>query len=164
MSYIILSNSPEPGAIATGKVCLYVGSDGRHYIKSSTGVVTALMPPEESGLNFIIGTGVSVISTGVRGHFLIPFNCRIEQATILALVSGSIVLDLWRDTYANFPPTAADSICGTSKPTLVSTNRSQDSTLSGWSTNLVRGDILAVNVDSASTVTQVTLALLLRRT
>jgi len=87
-----------------------------------------------------------------------------HRATLLADVSGSIVIDIWKDTYANFPPTVADTITASAKPTLASAQKAQDSTLTGWTTTIAAGDILAFNVDSITTVTRVTLSLKVRKT
>jgi hypothetical protein len=79
--------------------------------------------------------------------------------TLLADQPGSIVVDVWRDSYASFPPTAADTIAGTEKPTLESVQKNQDLGLSTWTTSMAAGDILAFNVDSAATVQRVTLSI-----
>jgi hypothetical protein len=84
--------------------------------------------------------------------------------TILADQAGSIVVDVWKDTYANYPPTNADSIAGTEKPTLSSAQQSQDLSLTTWTTTVAAGDILAFEVESATTVTRVTVALRGRKT
>jgi hypothetical protein len=76
---------------------------------------------------------------------------------LLADVSGSIVIDVRRDTYANYPPTGADSIAASAKPTLSAAVTNEDATLTGWTTAFSAGDVVGFNVDSASTVTQVTL-------
>jgi len=110
-------------------------------------------------LTFIIDGGGSAITTGQKGHLEIPFACTITQATLLADQSGSIVIDIWKDTYANFPPTVADTITASAKPTLSSAQKSQDSTLTGWTTAIAAGDILAFNVDSCTTCERVTLSL-----
>lgn len=115
-------------------------------------------------LNFLIDGGGSAIATGAKGDVVIDFDCVIESVTLLADQSGSIVVDLWKDTYANFPPTVADTITASAKPTLSSAAKSQDTTLTGWTTAITAGQTLRVNVDSAATVTRVTLALKLRRT
>lgn len=115
-------------------------------------------------LNFIIDGGGSAITTGVKGFIEIPFACTINQVTTLANQSGSIVVDIWKDTYANYPPTVADTITSSAKPTLSSATKAQDSTLTGWTTSVSAGDILGFNVDSATTVTRVTIALKLTRT
>lgn len=118
----------------------------------------------EAAIPFIIDGGGVVITTGVKGHVEVPFDCTIVSARLFADVSGSIVVDIWRDSYANFPPADADSITASAPPTLSSAVKSQDTTLTGWSKSLVAGDVLAFNVDSATTVTRVTLSLLVVRT
>lgn len=115
-------------------------------------------------ITIIIDGGGSAITTGQKGHLEIPFDCEIERATLLADVSGSIVIDIWKDTYANFPPTVADTITAAAKPTLAAAQKYQDATLTGWTKAIVAGDILAFNVDSAATVTRVTLALKVKKT
>lgn len=113
--------------------------------------------------DFIIDGGGSAITTGVKGDLVIDFDFTIKAATLLADQTGSIVIDLWKDTYANFPPTNADTITASAKPTLSSATKSQDATLTGWTVNGNAGDILRVNVDSVSTVQRVTLSLKLER-
>ncbi len=110
-------------------------------------------------LTFVIDGGGSAITTGIKGDIEVPFNCTIQQVTMLADQSGSIVVDIWKDTYANFPPTDADSITASAVPTISAATKSQDATLTGWTTSVSAGDILRYNVDSASTVTRVTVSL-----
>jgi len=128
--------------------------------------VVASWPQGSSGtasLTFVIDGGGSAITTGQKGHLEIPFACTIKQVTMLADQSGSIVVDIWKDTYANFPPTDADSITASAPPTISSAQKSQDSTLTGWTKSISSGDILAFNVDSCSTITRVTISLKVER-
>lgn len=118
----------------------------------------------ELTLTFIIDGGGSAITTGVKGDLEIPFACTIIAAALLADASGNIVVDIWKDTLANFPPTVADTITASAKPTLSTATNSQDVTLTGWTTTIAVGDILRFNVDSASTVKRVTLSLTVRKT
>jgi len=110
-------------------------------------------------ITFIIDGGGVAITTGQKGHLEIPFACTITGWTILADQSGSIVVDVWKDTYANFPPTVADTITGSEKPTLSSAQKNQDLNLTTWATAIAAGDILAFNVDSVATVTRITLSI-----
>lgn len=100
-----------------------------------------------------------VLTTGVKAYFEVPIAIRVTGWTLLADAVGSIVIDLWKDTYAAFPPTVADTITGSEKPTLAGVQKAQDLTLTTWTTDLAVGDILAINVDSVATVKQVTLTL-----
>lgn len=89
----------------------------------------------------------------------VPYSGTITKVSLLADATGSIVIDIWKDTYANYPPTVADTICAAAKPTLSSANKSEDSTLTGWTTSVTAGDVLKFNVDSVSGLTQVALLL-----
>lgn len=110
-------------------------------------------------LVFIIDGGGSAITTGIKGDLIVDFGCTIQSVTLLADQSGSIVVDIWKDTYANYPPTNADSITASAKPTISTATKSQDSTLTGWTTSISAGDILRFNVDSITTCQRVTVAL-----
>jgi hypothetical protein len=112
-----------------------------------------------ASLGLVIDGAGSAITTGVKGYLRVPYNCDIQSVEIVADQSGSIVIDIWRDTYANFPPTVADSIVASAKPTLSSAQKSQNTTLTGWTKALTEGQYLAFNVDSVSTVTRVVLTL-----
>lgn len=115
-------------------------------------------------ITFIIDGGGSAITTGVKGDLEIPFDCTITAATLLADQSGSIVVDIWKDTYANYPPTVADTITASAKPTISTATKSQDTTLTGWTTSVTAGNTLRFNVDSITTCTRVTLSLKVNKT
>lgn len=107
-------------------------------------------------------TSITIVidgTVGVKGDLEIPFACTIERWTLLADQPGSAVVNIWRDTYANFPPTDGGQITGSSPPTLMDEQKAQSSVLTGWTTTIAAGDILRFNVDSASTITQLTLSL-----
>lgn len=106
----------------------------------------------------IDGAG-SAITTGTKAYWSCPYDCTIQSVTMLADVSGSIVVDIWRDSYANYPPTDADSITASAVPTISAATKSTDATLTGWTTSISAGDVLGFNVDSVSTITKLTLVL-----
>ena len=116
-----------------------------------------------SAIEFIIDGGGSAITTGEKGHVRIPYSGTILSVVTMADQSGSIVVDIWKDTTANFPPTDADSITASAPPTLSSAQIALDATLTGWTKTFTAGDILAYNVDSATTVTRVAICLYTRR-
>lgn len=130
----------------------------------------ALTPPARSSGDFalaqaVIDGGGAVITTGVKGDLgPFPFPCVITEVTALADQSGSIVIDVWKDAYANYPPVDGDSITASAPITISATNKSQDATLTAWTTSIAAGDTLRFNVDSVTTLQRVTLALKLRRT
>src|SRR4029453_11274765 len=143
------------------------GSDAITALAASvitTGTIAAARLPARIGaVGILIDGRGSVITTGIKGFLEVPFAGTITAATLLstdaAITSGSIVIDIWKDTYANYPPTVADTITASAKPTLASANKSEDTTLTGWATGIAGGDILGFKVDSASLVTKVLLSL-----
>ena len=112
---------------------------------------------------FVIDGGGSVISTGEKGHLLIPFKCKIEEVSLLADQSGSIQIDIWKNTYNNFPPSDSDSICDGNEPAISDSDKYQDSELTNWTKTIDAGDILAFNVDSCSNITRVTIVLKVKK-
>jgi hypothetical protein len=134
-------------------------------VTSSASMATALKTNLKSGtLGITIDGAGSAITTGVKGYLEIPFDYTITQATLTADQSGSIVVDVWKDTYANYPPTDADSITASAPPTITTALKSQDSTLTGWTLTGSKGDVLGFNVDSATTITRATLTLQVTKT
>lgn len=105
----------------------------------------------------VIDGGGSAITTGIKGDIVIPYTGTITQWTLVADQSGSIVIDVWKDTYANYPPTVADTIAGSEKPTLSTATKNQDTNLTTWATAVTAGDTVRFNVDSVTTVTRATL-------
>src|SRR4030095_10563342 len=126
-------------------------------------IASARLPARIGAVGIIIDGGGSAITTGIKGFLEVPFAGTITAATVLstdaAVTSGSIVIDVWKDTYANYPPTVADTITASAKPTLSSATKSRDTTLTGWTTAITAGDILGFKVDSVTTLTRVTLSL-----
>jgi hypothetical protein len=110
-------------------------------------------------IGIVIDGGGSAISTGIKGDISIPVAGTITAVRMLADQSGSAVVDIWKDTYANYPPTVADTITAAAKPTISGAVKSEDTTLTGWTTAIAAGDTLRFNVDSAATITRLTLQL-----
>ncbi len=118
---------------------------------------------EKAAITFIIDGGGAEIASGQHGHLEIPFKCEIQRVTLLADQSGSIVIDIWKDDYASFPPTDGDSITSSAVPTITTAVKSQDATLTGWTKTINAGDILAFNVDSVTTIERVILILKVKK-
>lgn len=116
--------------------------------------VLALLGALEAGFAYGIDNGAAVLTTGEKpGYWRAPFTGRIVGWTLLVKPSGSITVDTWKDTYANRPPTVADTIWST-KPA-VSSGTGNEAT--GLSIAVTKGDILRHNVDSVTTCTEFTL-------
>ena len=102
-----------------------------------------------------------------QGDLTIPFACTITEWTLLAdaNATSTTVVDIWKDTYANYPPTIADVITASAKPTIAtSSNKGQSSTLTGWTATIAAGDTLRFNVNSVGGINRLTLSLKVKRT
>jgi hypothetical protein len=154
----------QPAANTVGAGTLYCVTDEGDIIERSTGAAWQSYSPSAGGsatraIVLAIDGGGSAITTGIKADVYVPYAATITAVTMLADQSGSIVVDIWKDTYANYPPTVADTITASAKPTITTATKSQDTTLTGWTTAISAGDTLRFNVDSASTITRLHLAL-----
>lgn len=127
------------------------------YSISSSYASTASYTREVKTFGITIDGGGSTITTGVKGDITIPFSCMIDSWYLTADQAGSIVIDVWRDTLANFPPTVEDTITGTEKPTLSGVAFNSDVSLTSFTRSIVANDVLRFNVDSVATVTRANL-------
>lgn len=104
----------------------------------------------------IIGGGTSAIQPGTQVDVEIPYAMQLQAWTLLADQAGAVKVDVWVDTYANYPPVDADSICNAHEPEIVaSAAKAQDTDLSDWTTvALAAGSTMRLNVDSCTTITR----------
>jgi len=140
-------------------------ADDQHVLDAEvTAAVLAHANLPVASITFIIGVVGTVITTGLKGDLEIPFACTINRVTMLANKSGSIVVDIWKQAYADYPPEDAQSITAAAPPTITTAEKSQDSTLTDWTTAIAAGDCLRFNVDSITTIEQVTISLKVTKT
>jgi len=136
---------------------IYANADAVAAVKADAGLPVA-------SITFVIGVIGTVITTGLKGDLEIPFACTINRVTLLANKSGSIVIDIWKQAYADYPPENAQSIVAAAPPTITTAEKSQDSTLTDWTTAIAAGDCLRYNVDSITDIEQVTISLKVTKT
>lgn len=128
--------------------------------------VTYKIGGETRQISFVIGDGTNVITTGRKAGIQIPFDCVITGWSIFedTATSSSIVVDIWKDSYANFPPVVGDTIAASAKPTLSAATKAENNTLTGWTTAVTAGDFIAPNVDSVTSAKRVVVVLRVRLT
>jgi len=163
------ASRPAAPTAATGTLSFYFATDTEvlsFYDWNDTAwqdVTLGGITSFSQAVTFVIDGGGSAITTGVQRDVYIPYSGTITAVTMLADQTGNITVDLWKDTYANYPPTDADSITAAAPPTISSAVKSQDSTLTGWTTSISAGDIIRPNVDSCDTIEAVTITLTITR-
>lgn len=151
----IWDDRAQQGVNSLANKFLYVNNSGFITGTSSTGGGGSTT----GSIGIVLDGAGTTITTGVKSSIQIPYSGTITGWTILADQVGSIVVDVWKDNYATYPPSSLDSIAGTEKPTLSSSIKNEDNSLSTWTTSVSAGDIITFNVDSASTLTRVNLAI-----
>lgn len=160
-----IATPTTPGADLIRIYNKLVGGKGRPHFIDEDGVEQQLGVAAGSGqivtINYVIDGGGDAPSTGSKGYLVVDFAGTITAATLLADQTGSVVIDVKKSTYTGFPTTA--SICASAKPTLSSAQKARDTTLTGWTTAIVAGDVLEFVVDSSLTLSRVTLALTVTR-
>ena len=116
-------------------------------------------------VTFIIDGGGAAIETGEKGYLEIPFDATVEEWRLLAGTVGDITIDVWKDSYSNFPPSNADAMPGAgNEPSITAGRKAESTDLSAWTeTDISKGDILAFNVDSCGTIERCTLSMSVRR-
>lgn len=115
---------------------------------------------------FIFDGGGGEIAVAKQQDIRVPFDCTLTGWSILADQAGAVVIDVWKDTYANYPATDDDSITNGNEPEIAaSSDKANDDDLSDWGlVELAEGDCLRANVDSCSDITRATLMLKFVRT
>jgi hypothetical protein len=97
----------------------------------------------------------------------LPYDCNVIRVTMLADQTGSIVIDIWEDTYAAFDAGTlvdADTIAEAELPTISNEQAFQDETpLGGGVISLTAGNILAFHVDSCTTIERCTISLIVEK-
>jgi hypothetical protein len=180
---ITFATAPATGSVVTAVVSVIAtgpaGPDGAsaYDVAVANGFVgtevewlaTLIGPSGATGelprtLNVVIDGGGVDITTGIKCDVYVPVDCTIGQWTLLADAAGSIEIDVWAADLSTFPPTVADSIAGSSLPTLSSADNDFAVPDGTWSPDLVNGEVLRFNVNSCSGITRVTLALTVQRT
>jgi hypothetical protein len=134
---------------------LQVGSGGSNVVVSSNTMVNL----KSKNLTIRIDGGGSAISVSTAAPVYIPCSMTVTAWDILSdnNVSGSIDITVKKTTYADWG-TLTD-ISGTETPSLSSAGKNQDTGLTTWTNSLVSGDYIVPVINSASTVTGVTLIL-----
>jgi hypothetical protein len=143
------------------------GPTGSAGSTGATGATGNTGPSQVFGVQFIADGGGSTLGTGLKGYLHFDFPCTINEVTLLADQTGSVVVDLWKCAYSAFNPgthpVVGDSITGAAVPTISADVKYQDSTLIGWTTAVSADDVIGFNITSATAITRVTVDLKVTR-
>jgi len=125
-----------------------IGTGSSGGSSSSGGTVSANL--KKSSFGIVLDGGGAVITTGAYGAKTMEYNGKVTGWDIFEVsdspIASSIVIDVWKDVYGNYPPTVADTIFGV-KPSLSSAIKNQNT---GLNIAFNSGDVFRWNVDSVS--------------
>jgi len=100
----------------------------------------------------------SVIGTGAKAWTRIPWNCTITAWDMTVDTSATTTIDVWVDTYANYPPDNGDTITNGNEPAIAAGTKAQDTDITDWSdVTLSAGSYIKFNVDANDNATELTL-------
>lgn len=108
----------------------------------------------------VFGDGMAAASreAGQVCYVRVPYAGTITEWNIVANDTTTCVVDVWKA--AGSKPTNANSITAAAKPALTAATVGGSTTLTGWTTTVAAGDVIAFELESVSGVgTQITLTL-----
>ena len=110
-------------------------------------------------LTFVFDGGGAELVVGSKARLYCAYACTITESTLFIDQTGDLVVDVWVDAFANYPPDNADSITAAAPPTISGGLTDQDSTLTGWDLSVAADSFIFVNVDSVTDATWAQLVL-----
>ncbi len=122
----------------------------------------------KSSVSATFDGGGNVIVVGTTMTVVVPYSGTITGWQIFDTtdtpVASSVVVNVWKDTYANYPPDVTDAIFST-KPTLTTqiNNQNLSPTFIGSGATVTAGDIIKFNIDSATLSLRCTVVLLITK-
>ena len=150
--------------IAANGYSSVTGDYALYFVPSYTAVVPSSVETTADSINIVLDGGGSEISDNYIRCVEVSFACTITEARLVNDQTGSIAVDIWVDSYANYPPTDADSICDAGDcPTITAGRSDEDTTLTDWTTSISAEDWVCASVDSATTTEWATLVLKVTR-
>lgn len=146
-----------------GIVC-FIG-DGGDWILDLGGVDIIGGAGRTVDLVFVVDGLGSVITTGAKAWLRIPWGLTLTGWKITTDVSTTTTIDVWKDTYANFPPTNADTITNGHEPAISATVKAEDTDITDWTTvTVAMGDFVRINIDANDNATFLVLNITAERT
>ena len=166
--YRLLGPQGPTGPIGPQGYQGYQGIDGHMGVDGATGPQgyqgsIGSLGPMASDYDVITkiwdGQGTFVTTGNTRYHIM-STNATIVGWNITAIGTGpTCSIDIYKVPNGTTLPTVANSIVGSTKPSLLIGNATQSTNITGWTASLLSGDILGFNIDSVSNATVISFEL-----
>lgn len=152
------------------------GREGRREAVAALAPAASVIPGENEAsdatnvqkpmadLVFCIGGG-ALISVGIKLDLVVDFDCTVIGWTMLLDIAATMRIDLWKDTYGNYPPVAGDTMPGASgnRPQTVAALKAVGSPSAWTKKTIVAGETIRVNVDTNDLAQRALLVVKVRR-
>jgi len=100
----------------------------------------------------LIGTTPSAQDT------VVPYSCTITRVTVISdATSGNPTIAIQKGVFATWPSGLVDITGG--NPPVLSSGKYQNSTLTGWNTNITAGDILRMSSSTGGPITRLNITI-----
>ena len=117
---------------------------------------------EYDKISFGFDGGTLVMATGLKARLAgIGYSGTIVGWYLVGDLSGSVTVDIWKSNAA--VPTVGNTITASAKPALSSAQYGASTTLTGWTTTFLHDDVFIANIDSATTITNLSLVLRVKK-
>jgi hypothetical protein len=110
--------------------------------------------------------GGAVLAVGRQVDIVVDLACTIEAWAMVADLSTTSRVDVWRDAFAAYPPVAGDSMPGAAadRPQITAGLAARSDIVTAWDRVIIdAGDVLRFNLDTNNNATRITVALKARR-
>ena len=116
-------------------------------------------------LEVILDGGGIALQASASATFEAPFSCTLTSAKFYLDTSTETRIDVWKDTYANYPPTITDTIVSsaggdtTFSTSGVSATKFSATIDNDWTKTITANDVIKVVVESNDLATKATVVL-----
>ncbi len=130
-------------------------------VVNSQGIISSITQgaPEQSIIGARFNGGGSPVATGTQIGDSYPFPLTITGFALTADQNTTCQIDIWVALLSAYPPTIANSICGSDLPSLTAAMVKQDTTLTGWSLLIPAFSTIWYSVNSNNDALQLSLTL-----
>lgn len=132
----------------------------------TTSVNTLLNTSIKTGSCGVVFDGGGQVIQNKTAYVQVPYNGTLTSWTLVADVSGSCTITVFKDTYANFPPTTTADDVYVTAPSLSSQQKNQNLTPTyiGSQATVTAGDYIGFTISAITTITWANLTIQITKT
>jgi hypothetical protein len=132
----------------------------------TTSVNTLLNTSIKTGSCGVVFDGGGQVIQTKTAYVQVPYNGTLTSWTLVADVSGSCTITVFKDTYANFPPTTTADDVYVTAPSLSSQQKNQNLTPTyiGSQATVTAGDYIGFTISAITTITWANLTIQITKT